>query len=374
VRVLILLDRLSVGGAERHAAQLARLLPAKGVEVVLAVYHGKAASNFPVAELPPNVIMMERGSFNDPREWRALGKLVREHDIDLVAAVNQSALVVAAFSRLLGFHRARVICLFHTTIINSLAGRLKLPVFYLASAVSDAVVFVSRNQERHWRRSRLFSPRMHAIPNGVDVTAFSPPSPAEKQAARAAAGVAGDDLVVSLCARFAPEKNQRQLVEAAKILRDRGVGVKILLIGAGPLQDEVRQMTKDAGLEEIVLFCGEHRDVRPLLRAADVCVLCSTSVETFSLAALEGMATGLAAVLSDIGGASEMVSSGENGFLFPAGDTLALVDALTRLSEPGAAARMGGVARERVVRDFTIQRMVGDYADYLPQLVSGRGK
>lgn len=313
--------------------------------------------------------MMDRGSFNDPREWRALGDLVREHRIDLVAAVNQSALVVAAFSRLLGFHRARVVCLFHTTVINSLAGRMKLPVFYLAAAVSDAVLFVSRNQERHWRQSRLYSPRLHAIPNGVDVAAFVPPTADEKREARKALNIADDELVVSLCARFAPEKNQRQLIEALKILRDRQVRIKALLIGAGPLQDEVRQLAKDLGVEDAALFCGEHRDVRPLLRAADVCVLCSTSVETFSLAALEGMATGLAAILSDTGGASEMVASGENGFLYPPGDTLALVEALARLAEPGLADRMGAVARERVTREFTIQRMISDYADYLPQVM-----
>jgi glycosyltransferase involved in cell wall biosynthesis len=114
--------------------------------------------------------------------------------------------------------------------------------------------------------------------------------------------------------------------------------------------------------------------VRPLLAASDVVALPSTSVETFSLAALEAMALGRPVVLSDIGGAAEMVRPEENGFLFPAHDTPALVAALGALADPAARERMGAAARTTVEARFSERAMVDRYEGLLQQLVLTRNQ
>jgi glycosyltransferase involved in cell wall biosynthesis len=83
--------------------------------------------------------------------------------------------------------------------------------------------------------------------------------------------------------------------------------------------------------------------------------------ETFSLAALEHMSMGVPAVLSDQGGAREMVSDGVHGFVFPTGDTQALVDALRRLHPLDARERMGARAAEQVAARFRHADMVDRY-------------
>jgi glycosyltransferase involved in cell wall biosynthesis len=91
-------------------------------------------------------------------------------------------------------------------------------------------------------------------------------------------------------------------------------------------------------------------------------------VETFSLAALEAMALGKPVVLSDIGGAAEMIRPGESGFLFPVGDTGALVDCLARLVDHGERERMGRQARARVEALFSEKTMVDRYEELLLNL------
>jgi glycosyltransferase involved in cell wall biosynthesis len=108
--------------------------------------------------------------------------------------------------------------------------------------------------------------------------------------------------------------------------------------------------------------------VRPFVAAADAVVLCSETVETFSLAALEAMALGKPVVLSEIGGAAEMIRPGENGFLFPVGDTGALVDRLARLVDHRERERMGSRARAKVQALFSETTMVDRYEQLLAEL------
>jgi glycosyltransferase involved in cell wall biosynthesis len=116
------------------------------------------------------------------------------------------------------------------------------------------------------------------------------------------------------------------------------------------------------------VITGLRQDIRSYVAACDAVALCSDAVETFSLAALEAMALGRPVVHSDIGGAAEMIRPGENGFLFPVGDTEALVDRLTRLLDRSGRERMGRKAREMVEARFSERAMVDRYERMLLDL------
>jgi glycosyltransferase involved in cell wall biosynthesis len=109
-------------------------------------------------------------------------------------------------------------------------------------------------------------------------------------------------------------------------------------------------------------------DVRPYIALCNVMVLPSHTIETFSIAALESMALGKPLVLSDVGGASEQVISGVNGFLFPAGDIQALTQHLETLSKRTLQLEMGERAAALVRERFTLQRMLQSYSNMLADL------
>src|SRR6185503_13754499 len=131
---------------------------------------------------------------------------------------------------------------------------------------------------------------------------------------RAALGYEAGEYVVGMCAALRPEKNHIQLIEAIAILRARGIRARALVIGDGPMRPAIEARAKEVGVAEEVRITGFQQDVRPFVSACDTMVLCSTTIETFSLAALEAMALARPVVHSDIGGAAEMISSGDNGF------------------------------------------------------------
>ena len=165
-----------------------------------------------------------------------------------------------------------------------------------------------------------------------------------------------------------------QLVEAIARVRARGIPARALFIGDGPMRPAVEARAAALGIAEHVLITGLQQDVRPLVAACDATVLCSTAVETFSLAALEAMALGRPVVHADIGGAAEMVRHGREGFLFPVGDTPALVERLAALADPALRSRMGAQARASVEARFGESAMVDRYESGLLELTTARSK
>jgi glycosyltransferase involved in cell wall biosynthesis len=140
----------------------------------------------------------------------------------------------------------------------------------------------------------------------------------------------------------------------------------LVLVGDGPLRDELKRQAKELGLEDRILFAGEVTDVRPFLAAADLFALSSVAVETFSNAALEASAAGLPVVLTDIGGARELVDEGASGLVVPPRNPAALATALEDLLRDQArCARMGELGRARTVAAFGFGRMLAEWVSVL---------
>ncbi len=242
------------------------------------------------------------------------------------------------------------------------------PFFWM----SDCLVFVCEKQRRYWLHRGVLSRRNEVIYNGVDTEEFCDTRNARQRAAmRRAFGFGDADFVIGLSAVLRPEKNHGQLVEAVAGLRRRGIPARALMIGDGPMRAEVEAHARNLKVASDVVITGFQHDVRPFISACDAMTLCSTT-EAFSLAAIEAMALGKPVVHSEVGGAAEMIRPGENGFLYPVGDTGALIDRLAQLADHGELERMGNHARARVEALFSETTMMDRYEQLLMDLCQVR--
>jgi glycosyltransferase involved in cell wall biosynthesis len=237
---------------------------------------------------------------------------------------------------------------------------------------SDCCIFVCERQRRHWLRRGAFSRRNEVIYNGVDTDEFRDRwNPDERRALRAQFGFRDSDYVIGISALLRPEKNHVQLVDAVAMLRRSGIPARVLMIGDGEMRGAIEARAAELEVGGDVVIAGFQRDVRPCIAACDAMVLCSVT-EAFSLAAIEAMALGRPVVHSDVGGAAEMICPGRNGYLFPVGDTRALVDRLATLADGAVARRMGREAREAVESRFSEKAMVDRYEEVLLELCRKR--
>jgi glycosyltransferase involved in cell wall biosynthesis len=134
-------------------------------------------------------------------------------------------------------------------------------------------------------------------------------------------------------------------------------------VGSGNVDyiSSLQSLVQKEKLDQYVHFVGNQSDVRPFLQMADLFTLTSES-ETFSIAALEAMAFGLPVVITDVGGASEMVVSGLNGFLVKPHNIFELAKAWKNTLDMNLDSTK---IRDHIVKKFSIHHMVDRYVDLL---------
>ena len=195
--------------------------------------------------------------------------------------------------------------------------------------------------------------------HGVEVAPPAVPA----AAARAALGLDGDvdgALVVGTVGNFTAKKDQATLVRAV----GRVPGARLVLVGSGPLEHDLRVLVAHDGLAERVTFAGSRGDVADLLPAFDVFAL-SSRYEGLPIALLEAMAAGRPCVATRVGGIPEVVTDGVDGVLVPPGDPDALADALSALAaDPDRRAALGSAAVTRAGDfrlDVAVERIAAVY-------------
>src|SRR5688572_1176434 len=372
MRLLFVTGSLVHGGAERHTITLANRLAERGHEYHLA-YVKDDASQLERLRGAAGVRCLDARKYLDGNALEALASHMRALDPSVVIAVNAHALLYARLALRRAACGAPLAVTWHTTVLRNAKEWLQMlyyrPFFWNA----DWLVYVCDAQARYWRRRGLFARRSEVIYNGVDTGYFSLRE-AERPALRRALGFAEQDFVVGMSAMLRHEKNHVQLVDAVALLRTRGIRAHALMIGDGATRPAVEARARSLGVADAVVITGVQHDVRPLVGACDTIALCSTAIETFSLAALEAMALGRPVVHADLGGAADMIRPWREGFLFPVGDTAALVERLAALADPQLRRQMGAQARATVETRFSERVMVVRYETRLQELSIARRK
>ncbi len=204
--------------------------------------------------------------------------------------------------------------------------------------------------------------RVVVVPDGVNVGLVDKQPVVD---AHAAFWLPKGAPIVGNVAALAPHKGQRPLVAAAARVVRQVPDARFLIIGDGELRETLERQVKDLGLERHVFLTGFRDDVLGLMKSFDLFVLSSVT-EGLGSAVLEAMACRRAIVATRAGGIPEAVVDEETGILVPVADDGALATAIvTLLRDEARRTQFGNAGRDRVIREFSIDRMVdGTLAAY----------
>ena len=372
VPVLFLLPALPVGGAERQIATLVARLDRSRFTPFVATQHGlgPVADEIRAGGVEP-VVLSPSGKFG-PGFVRRVAGYVRSHGIRAIVSHGFSTGVTARLAGVLGGAPVRILAEHSTGERDMSGGRHRLNRWL--NPLTSAWVALAPGQLPYLTETKgIPRDRIHLIPNGIDPTPFGADETARDRV-RSELGIAPDAVVAGVLAVLRPEKDHRTFLMAARFVLDDLPHAHFVLVGDGPLREQLERELPALNLEGHVTFTGRRADVPDVLSALDLSVLSSTDVETFPLAFLESMATRLPLVATRVGGLPELVRENENGFLVASRDPRGLADAMLRvLGDPELAARFGRESRRLVETEFHRDRMVAAYETLLAESLAARG-
>jgi glycosyltransferase involved in cell wall biosynthesis len=212
----------------------------------------------------------------------------------------------------------------------------------LAWATRPEVIYTSESDRQADRRTNG-----HVIYYGIDLPRFRNAKPAINR----------EGPVVGNVARLVPQKGQRFLLDAARLILERHPETRFVFVGEGPSRTDLEAQARAAGIDHQVLLTGERSDVPAWLASFDVFALPSL-YEGLCYAVIEAQAAGVPVVATPVGGVRETVVDHETGLIVPPEDPKALAEAICWLIEhPLEARKLSNEAARRVER-FSKEKMV----------------
>jgi glycosyltransferase involved in cell wall biosynthesis len=358
-RLLFLITCLQYGGADAQLVSLAVGFRKRGWDVAVAsMVAPKAVAN----QLEEGGIKVHSlgmlGGFPDPRGVLNLARLIQQWQPDVVHSHMVHANILARVTRLFTPMR-KLICTAHNLRETSERGGgtwHKELMYRLTDPMADHTTIISHAAfDRYVAVKAVPRHKFSVVPNGVDAERFAP-SLEVRTLARRELGYR-NEFVWMAVGRMVVQKDYPSLLRA--IARLRETNAVLLLVGKGPLLDELTAYAASLGVADRVRFAGVRQDLTGWYNAADAFVM-SSEFEGLSVALLEAAAIGLPCVVTDVGGNSEVVLDGINGFVVPPQNSDALATAMERLMTlPANELRQFGMAsRDHCLSRFSLQQVI----------------
>jgi glycosyltransferase involved in cell wall biosynthesis len=347
---------LSPGGTERLVIEICKQL-AERIEPMVCCLDERGTWARELESLGIPVVALGRRPGFQPALAREVASLVNAHGIDVVHCHHYSPYVYGLMASLMT--HARLVFTEHGRLSDGKPSRKRQLINPLLSLLPGSIFAVSADLKQHMVAEGFPARCIRVVYNGVDPG--TRPSSAQRAHAREVLGIPPDAFVVGTVGRLDPVKNLGVMLQVQQSLGDKVKRAFAVIIGDGPERAALAATAADLGVADSVIFTGYRSDIRALMPAFDVYLNCST-YEGVSLTILEAMAAGLPVVATPVGGNPEVVVDQETGYLISSRPRL-LADTLAHLAFDARLRRaMGDAARWRVIRHFSIARMVDEYA------------
>ena len=364
----------TAGGVGLHNLFLAKYLPRPEFDITVGFGPGYPLDK-EIAELGVPVkhfaISRKISPFTNLRGMWQLYRFFRKNRFDIVCIACSIAGFIGRIAAFLARvpHRVFVI---HLYASHPQQSRAKQMIYRLIERALDPLtthyVAVSEAMKEFGVTHCVVNPeKVSVIYPGTSV---SKPIQESREQIRAELGLAPQSSVVGTIARLEPQKGVGYFLQAARIVSEKTQGVEFLVVGDGPLREQLAALTRELGVDGCVKFVGWRRDVPRVLHGMDV--FCLPSVwEALPVVLAEAMAMSRPVVAARLDGISEIVKDGKTGLLVRPQDPSALAEGIsTMLAHPDRMHAMGLAGREVVEAEFTVDRMVARFRDLFQDMVN----
>jgi glycosyltransferase involved in cell wall biosynthesis len=355
------------GGQEKRIIQESLEFIKRGYRMILACQPGSGI--YAAAQdkgLPVIGLRMRTGI--DPLAIAGCMGIIRKHSIELVhthSSVDSWCCSMAARLSSVPVVRSR---------------HLSTPIstnwfsYFLYMKLADRVITSGETIRKTMIEVNGYDPhKIVSIPAGVDETIFSPRI--NGPSVREGFHIRPDDFLLGVVAVLRSWKGHAYLLEALKSLQEKIPSIKLLIVGSGPQEKNLKDYIANNDLTGRVTMTGYREDVPQILKSLDLFILPSYSNEATSQVIPQAMAMGIPVISTFAGGIQEVVTNGVTGMLVPPRDSRALSEAIYwAYQNRGEMAKMAERAGEFILKDFTVTRMIDKTEKVYRELLDERSR
>lgn len=244
-------------------------------------------------------------------------KLIKSEKPEIIFCINFYSFFITRCAMFALKTKAVRIISYHSTLQKTRKEHLLHKFYSFLVTKKDSIITVSANQAIYTsQKYNISQNKFTTIHNGIYLNYWYPATDdADRKSIRAGYNIPSESPVIVMAAALRVEKNHIGAVKALHLLHNKYYQkAYLLIVGDGIMHESIINLAKELKINDYVRITGMQDNVRPFYRAADLFTLCSTT-EAFSIAALEAMGCGLPCVLTNVGGADEMIKDDMNGFI-----------------------------------------------------------
>ncbi len=382
IKVMRVIARLNIGGPAIHSILLTSLIDKSmfdstlvtGVEVE---YEGNMLDLAAEKNVKP-VVLPELGReispFRDFKTCLKLFRIIKKEKPQIVHTHTAKAGTVGRLAAKLAGVPV-ILHTFHGHVFHSYFSPGKTRLFIIIerflARFSNRVITVSKRlKEEITDYGITDSDRIEVIPLGFELEPFLK---AKKNGLNDELGIDSETKLVGIVGRLTKIKNHKFFLQVVAKVVESLPAVKFLIIGDGELRKELEQLAVQLGLSDAVVFTGWRKDMPEIYSSLDVNVLTSLNEGT-PVTLIEAMASGCPVVATDVGGVSDLVTHGENGYLVNSFNVDEFANHLIiLLNDSAKAGKMGEMGCQRVKEVFNIERLVEDISSLYILLLKEKG-
>lgn len=372
IRILFVIDGLEYGGGERVFVQLAAGLQDRHQVFVASMPGGRFEQQ--VKELGIGFYPVEMSRRLSLKPICRIKEIIRNNNVDLVHSQGARA---DFFARIAGKNAGvnHTVCTIATLVEGFNVGPLRKKVYRSVDKLTERYVerfiVVSTSLRKTLVEKRdIPSDKVVTVHNGIELDQYRPML--DQSILQNQLGISEDVPLVGAIGRMVWEKGFKFLIEAVSEIVRVVPEAMFLFVGEGPLKRKLEDLAESLKIKERVIFTGFRTEIKDIISIIDLLVIPSLR-EGFPMVTLEAMAMSKPIVATNIDGITEQIRDGVDGILVPPKNPSALAKAAIRvLKDKKFATTIGLSARERVEKEFSVEKMVAETEKvYLSLLKAG---
>ncbi|MBI5022032.1 MAG: glycosyltransferase family 4 protein [Ignavibacteriales bacterium] len=350
LKILHICSSLAWGGAEIAAVKLAHSFKDRGHDIYFAAHpRGRIFAELQTLGIYPIPVRLLRNF--DPYSSLKLRLIINKHAIDLLHVHMSRDLVHAYLATSMMNNRPRIIL---QKQVSSKVSKKDLFHRLIYSHVDKIFVLSNFLRENILNTCPVYENIVTVIPGGINTTLYRLDRDDAKNL-RAEFGIPANALVIGSVGRIDRAKGFTELVNALACLPDSFKETRLVIVGEATFgeenyNNELHELVNFLGLKERIIFAGYRSDIHNLFSVFDIFALPSYE-EAFGYVYIEAMAAGLPVIAADAGGASDIITDGETGFLVTPKNVDSLKDGLIKLLSDHQLRQRFGVNGKKKVYD-----------------------